>query len=99
MESYNYQEKKKEEEKINVNVKFEGKNHPFICNINEKVKKIMDEFSKKIGLPQNSLSFLSTGRKLKGEETFSQLKDNIVINDGQPPEITIVVVRKSDNNN
>ena len=57
------------------------------------------KFSKKIGLPQNSLSFLSTGRKLKGEETFSKLKDNIVINDEQPPEITIVVVRKSDNNN
>ena len=43
MESYNYQGKEKEEEKINVNVKFEGKDYPYICNINEKVKKIMDE--------------------------------------------------------
>ena len=45
METYNVQEKEKEE-KIKAIVKFEAKIYPFIYNINEKVEKLMDEFSK-----------------------------------------------------
>ena len=98
MEAHNYQEKEKEEN-IKVIVKFETKIYPFIYNINEKIEKLMDEFSKTIGLPKDFLLFLSIGKPLKGEEAFSQLKNNFVYNDKQLTEVTILVFRKSNNNN
>ena len=98
METHNYQEKEKEE-KVKVIVNFETKKHPFIYNINEKVETLMDEFSKKIGLPKDSLLFLSKGKRLNGEETFSQLKDNIYNNDKQLIEIIILAYRNPNNNN
>ena len=98
METNNCQEKEKEE-KIKAIVKFEAKIYSFIYNINEKVEKLMDEFSKTIELSRGFLLFLCNGNSLKGEETFSQLKDKIVNNDKQLREITILVIRKPNNNN
>ena len=70
--------KKDKEENIKIIVKnSNSRPFEFIYNINEKIEKLINEFSEKIKLPKDySFMFLYNGKLLKKDQTFYQVINN-----------------------
>jgi len=81
--------KKEKQESIKITVKYSNSSPiKFIYNINEKIEKLINEFSEKIKLPKDySFIFLYNGKLLKKAQTFSQVINNI---DKQSSEMVIL---------
>lgn len=81
--------KKEKQESIKITVKYSNPSSiKFIYNINEKIEKLITEFSEKIKLPKDYyLIFLYSGKLLEKDQTFSQVINNI---DKQSSEMVII---------
>lgn len=80
---------KKDKENIKITVK-NSNSSPFesIYNFNEKIEKLINEYSEKIKLPKDySFIFLYDGKLLKKDQTFSQV---INVIDKQSSEMVIL---------
>ena len=80
---------KKDKENIKITVKNSNSSpFEFIYNINEKIEKLINEYSEKIKLPKDySFIFLYDGKLLKKDQTFSQV---INVIDKQSSEMVIL---------
>ena len=57
---------------IEVNFNFKGFNTKIQCNLNDKIKTIINKFISKIGIKNNDIYFLYNGELLDNEQTFVQ---------------------------